>query len=239
MHKDLVDAVDQRTRYGEIPIPKGDLALLVLNGEVHDTKLSRGLMAAADYIVAVDGGYDHCLNMGVIPSLLLGDLDSIEAQPEGVPILAFNPAKNATDGEHAISLLAEYDFARIVLLGGLGPGRLDHVSYHFEALLGAVRNGESMAITDGKLWVEALKGPVSRQVHLADYFPEDMVVSLMPRTAIEELVLDGLKWAIDRRDLSVPTSLMVSNQTDPKRDNFKIALQEGELLLYLNTDETL
>jgi len=236
MHHDLVDMVDQTTTYGEMPEAKGDFALLVLNGVVHDTKLSRALMSAADFIVAVDAGYEHCLKLGVTPNLLMGDLDSIESQPEGVPILEFDPAKNATDGEHAIHWLANHQFARIILLGGLGPGRLDHVSYHLEALLGAARAGESMAITDGRLWVEAFVGPVARQIYLADYFPADMVVSLMPRTAIKELVLDGLEWAIDRRDITIPTSLTVSNQANPARNHFKLALREGELLLFLNTD---
>lgn len=93
-----------------------------------------------------------------------------------------------------------------------------------------------MAITDGKLWIEAFVGPVVRQVHLGKYFPESMVVSLMPRKAIKQLTLDGLEWGIDRRDLHVPTSLTVSNQTNPKRESFKLSFEAGELLLFLNTD---
>lgn len=236
MHKDLVDRIDQSTKYGELPKPKGGIAVLVLNGAVFDTELSRSLLAAADFVLAVDAGYDRCMVLGVVPDLLMGDLDSIAAQAVDVPVVAFDPDKNATDGEHAINFLAAYDFSRIVLLGGLGPGRLDHVSYHLEALLGAAREHESMAITDGKLWIEAFVGPVDRQVHLGKYFPESMVVSLMPRKAIKQLTLDGLEWGIDRRDLHVPTSLTVSNQTNPKRKCFKLSFEAGELLLFLNTD---
>ena len=238
MRKDRVDEIDQMTKHGDTPTPQGTLVVLVLSGEVYDTKLSRALMAAADFIIAVDAGYDHCLKLGVEPHLLMGDLDSIQSKPKEVPIIAFDPEKNATDGEHAIRMLSDYDFARIVLLGGLGPGRLDHVSYHLEALMGAARTGESMAITDGRLWVEAFVGPVARQVHFSNYFPRDMVVSLMPRKATKDLVLDGLEWAIDHRDLEVPTSLTVSNQANPHRDHFRLALREGELLLFLNTDQT-
>lgn len=236
MHKDLVDVIDQSTHYGDEPTPSGSLAVLVLNGAVYDTKLSRSLLAAADFIMAADAGFDHCLRLGVRPNLLMGDLDSINSKPKDIPTVAFDPAKNATDGEHALNYLVDTDFARIVLLGGLGPGRLDHVSYHLEALLGAARKQVSMSLTDGKLWVEAFKGPIARQVHLADFFPKDMVVSLMPRTAIKELVLDGLEWAIDRRDIEVPTSLTVSNQANPLRNSFKLSFCEGELLLFLNTD---
>ena len=32
-----------------------------------------------DLVIAVDGGYDHILQMGIVPDIILGDFDSVQA----------------------------------------------------------------------------------------------------------------------------------------------------------------
>lgn len=237
MPRDLVDKIDKIEKLGVIPEIHGSLVVLALGGAIYDTALSQKLLYAADFIMAADSGYDQCVKLGYPPDLLMGDLDSIQQKPTGTPILELNPAKNATDGEHALRQIQASHVSRIVLLGGLGPGRLDHVSYHLEALLGAAREGKSMSITDGRQWVTAFAGPSSQVIHFAKEMPKKMIVSLVPCTPIKDLDLKGLVWDIDHRDLQVPTSLCVSNQKDPQKEAFYLSLKEGELLLFLNPED--
>ena len=65
------------------------------------------VFADADQLVAVDGGLVHCVDLGVWPSVLLGDLDSAppalveQANLHQVRLLTFPADKDATDLELA------------------------------------------------------------------------------------------------------------------------------------------
>jgi hypothetical protein len=80
-------------------------------------------------VIAVDGGLDHALNVGLEPRYLVGDLDSVT--DEGLTWAARHASidrhptdKDRTDTELALVLAATLDPDRITLIGG--GDRLDH-----------------------------------------------------------------------------------------------------------------
>jgi len=84
----------------------------------------------ADLIIAADGGANHCLALGIVPDVLLGDLDSIEpgvlqkCQETGAAIHRYPERKNATDLELSLDFALEKGAEKVWLLGGHG-GRWD------------------------------------------------------------------------------------------------------------------
>ncbi|HAY66673.1 MAG TPA: thiamine diphosphokinase, partial [Acidimicrobiaceae bacterium] len=81
--------------------------VVVANGELpspHAAEMAQ-VFADADQLVAVDGGLVHCVDLGVWPSVLLGDLDSApptlveQANLHQVRLLTFPADKDATDLE--------------------------------------------------------------------------------------------------------------------------------------------
>ncbi len=78
-------------------------------------KIRRG-----SFIIAADGGYDTLKKNRIRPHLLLGDMDSINYEPDGIPVIRFPVRKNDTDISLAIKLCAEWGFNNIVLLGITG-----------------------------------------------------------------------------------------------------------------------
>jgi hypothetical protein len=80
-----------------------------------------------DLVVAADSGYDHAVAAGFRVDVLVGDLDSIEAEliPSHVIVERFPEDKDATDLELALSRVAVESPERIVVVGG-GGGRVDH-----------------------------------------------------------------------------------------------------------------
>ena len=84
-----------------------------------------------DEVIAVDGGLDVALAAGLIPTLLLGDLDSVSpsalgwAKQHGIPVVEHPADKDDTDTALALAhvaatgRLAETD---VVLLGGVDVG---------------------------------------------------------------------------------------------------------------------
>ena len=81
-------------------------AVLFVNGQAKPG-LEVSLLPG-DFLVAVDGGLRHLKRLGLKPDLLIGDLDSVDAdelaeiEEVGVEVLRFPPAKDQTDLELAL-----------------------------------------------------------------------------------------------------------------------------------------
>lgn len=107
--------------------------VIFANGTLPDPDSARGLIRPDDYLIAADGGSRHALAMGLIPAVVIGDLDSYDAPAKraggstpGAPrIIPFPADKNQTDLELALEYAVQAGFDEIVIIAALG-GRLDH-----------------------------------------------------------------------------------------------------------------
>ncbi len=105
-------------------------AVIFANGSLAHAPELDILVNQADLVIAADGGANHCNKLGIIPDILLGDLDSIDQavltvyQKKGVSIQRHPPRKDATDLELALDLALEKGARTIWLFGALG-GRWD------------------------------------------------------------------------------------------------------------------
>ena len=104
---------------------------------VAGSNLSAGLDAAlleeADLLIAVDRGADAVAAAGVVPSMLIGDMDSIDVRTRedfeaaGIETILLETAKDETDTEAALRLAVDRGADEITVLGALGGPRLDHL----------------------------------------------------------------------------------------------------------------
>lgn len=106
------------------------IAIIFANGNLDPTSKLDALLKKADLIIAADGGANHCAHLGIIPDVLLGDLDSIfpenleSYKTEGIAINHHPKRKDATDLELALDLAVEKGSRSVWLVGALG-GRWD------------------------------------------------------------------------------------------------------------------
>lgn len=106
-------------------------ALLVTGGEGPEAWVLKDRIASFDLICAADSGLDLLRGWGVLPDLIVGDMDSLsdpallDLYPQA-EILRLPRAKDESDTEAGLRCLAERGVDRIVLAGG-GLGRLDHL----------------------------------------------------------------------------------------------------------------
>jgi thiamine pyrophosphokinase len=81
------------------------------------------------YVVAADSGLTAADRWGIVPDLIVGDMDSVEpsllARYCGTPIERHPPEKDQTDTEIGLSRLWGQGFNRVTIAGGDG-GRIDH-----------------------------------------------------------------------------------------------------------------
>ena len=120
--------------------------------------------APGDVVLAADGGLRHCRAAGLRPDLLLGDFDSLDHLPEGIPHRRFPVDKDDTDTVLALKTGLEMGCGIFHLYGCTG-GRMDHTLANLQALAFLARKGargflydESFvftAVTDGRLVLPA------------------------------------------------------------------------------------
>jgi hypothetical protein len=90
---------------------------------------------AGDIIIAADGGYDSLVSRGYVPSILIGDFDSItSAIPNGITTVKHPKEKDETDMFLAYLEGVRLGYTEFVMLGATG-GRLDHTYANLALLL--------------------------------------------------------------------------------------------------------
>lgn len=135
-------------------------AAIFLNGSPDSESLIQGVVSRADLVVAADGGARYALAAGIVPDLIVGDMDSLgedlaqEAERRGASLQRHPARKDKMDGHLAILAAEERGATAAGLLCAAGgkPGAvfaLPHI------LLAAERIGlRSAVVADwGRMFV--------------------------------------------------------------------------------------
>lgn len=197
---------------------------LVANGEIASYSKTKALLATYEKIIAVDGGFNHCKNMGIIPDCVIGDLDSISSQelinyPE-VAIQKFPRDKNESDLELAIHLLLDQGVEALALFGVLGL-RTDHLLYTLYLL---THHSNKLIIESEKETIFCLQ----EKNHIPSF--SGQVLSLIPLNEVTGVTTEGLKWEI--HDATLDKKFMSLSNVSLE-DSFKVSLKTGDLLCCL------
>ena len=201
---------------------------------VAGSSLSAGLdpatLAAADLLVAVDGGAEALAEAGLLPSLLVGDMDSIaprtrEAfEQQGVEVVLLPTAKDETDTEVALRLLVDRGADDITLYGALGGPRLDHLVGNLLLLSARWLAGVTVRLVDELHEVFLAKGDASIEGE-----PGDLVSLLALTPEVEEVRTEGLEYALDGEPLYQSAGRALSNVMTGREA--RVTHGEGVLLL--------
>lgn len=208
------------------------LAIVFANGDLDPPADLKEQLAAADLIVAADGGALHCRALGIRPDVVIGDLDSLDAaartdiETQGVQVLSHQVEKDQTDLELALLYAKEGGAQEILVLAGLGR-RWDH---SFANLLLAAHpqfSSQRIFFLHGQqsLFI------IHRQAHLAAKVGER--VSLLPLGG-DALGVNtrGLKYPLNRETLVFGSSRGVSNVVD--EEGAEVELATGCLLCVIS-----
>ncbi len=171
-------------------------AVIFANGEIPDLPAARALLAPDDFLVAADGGSRYLAELGLLPGLLIGDLDSTPpAEAErlaraGVRIERYPPAKNETDLQLALHRVAAEGYRDVLVLGALG-GRLDQTLGNLALLTDPALSGCSLRLDDGSQEVFFITSMAEIRGARGD------VVSLLPFDGpVEGVVTENLMYPL-------------------------------------------
>lgn len=94
-----------------------------------------------DFVIAADAGYRICQGEAIVPSLLVGDFDSMD-QPTDFSNVCRSPVeKDDTDTMLAVKTGLAHGCTQFFFYGGTGGKRLDHTLANLQTLLYLRRHG--------------------------------------------------------------------------------------------------
>ncbi len=185
-------------------------AIVLVGGEVSPTAALRARVAAATWVVAADGGLRHAARLGLRPDLLVGDLDSLDAETRAAyPDLAteVHPTdKDALDLELALDAAAHRGAREVLVVGGLS-GRLDQTLATVAIAAARRATGLDVDVHDGIRSVWPLRPGETRQLALT---PGDRF-SLIALDAAVRVSVTGARYPLDRATLRRSEGRGVSN----------------------------
>jgi len=191
-----------------------------------------------EIVIAADSGYLTCRRFGIMPDILLGDLDSLDRSriPEeefaALHKRVVSPIKDDTDTQLAVEEAVRRGADNIVIVGGLG-GRLDHtLSTVF--LCGYLKSKNvGCTITDGRNRVRLLRATgnkVGMTVERGWRY-----LSLVALTDICRGVnISGVYYPLHDTTLTRDYAWAVSNEITA--DFAEISLTDGDLLVIESRD---
>lgn len=132
--------------------------LVVCAGEVSPQALARVEQPGDALVIAADGGYLRCRELGLVPRLIVGDFDSAPQPDQTAETLVFSSHKDDTDCMLALKEGLRRGCTRFTLLGATG-GRLDHTLASIQSLAFLAQHGASGTLLDTHTTIRLLEGP--------------------------------------------------------------------------------
>ena len=186
---------------------------------------------AFDYVMAVDGGYDHLQKIGVRADIVLGDFDSVSEEPKGIRACKFPRDKDDSDLQLTLTRLLAYDYDTVFVFGALG-GRLDHLMANLRVCANAAARGLEVTLVGMNETVHMLTGGHAWEQAQSE-IEEGKTISVMQvEGPVEGLFIRGLKWEGDDLKISEQPSLCLSNVTTG--EPILIGLDAGKVAIIVN-----
>jgi thiamine pyrophosphokinase len=205
--------------------------IVIAGGEASGREGWQTWVRGGDLVIGADGGAARALGWGLIPDLVVGDMDSLpaparaELEARGSRFVEHPRAKDETDLELALNAAVDAGADEIVVLGALG-GRLDHLLANVLLLALPRLKGVAVRIVDGQQQARLLRGGEAADL---EGQPGDLV-SLLPLGGdARGVTTTGLAWALAGDTLRFGFSRGVSNEMSGRVA--RVELQAGYLLV--------
>lgn len=200
--------------------------LIIANGQSENKTFIKNLAKKADFILALDGGADIALKAGIMPNLVLGDLDSVSPVAKnklGREKLLKISRQDNTDLEKGLDFARYFKVPDITVICAQGK-RLDFTLSNFSSVFNYID-----------------KANIVFKTAQADIFPlkksakfeckKDSKVSLIPMGNTTGLTLKNLKYSLKNATFKIGQTA-VSNIA--LKNNFEVSFKKGQLLVIIN-----
>jgi thiamine pyrophosphokinase len=190
------------------------VVFIVSGGELGDPSFFKEKVAktAPAAVICADGGARHLEVAGMIPTLIVGDMDSLDQVSQdryesmGARITRHRREKNETDTELALREAFGMTPSEVWIWGALGH-RIDHILANISLLVQGIRQGVEIRLIDS--WCEVFL--VTRRTVLEGEVGQ--TVSLLPFGGeVSGITLTGFEYPLTKALMEVGSPYGISNR---------------------------
>ena len=212
-------------------------AVVFLNGELDiDADACRAMVSEGDAVFCADGGANHAMAAGIVPDLVMGDMDSLCGgtrtwlESNGVEMKFFPAEKDCSDAELLLDHVCSEGFREIGVIAAAG-GRLDHQLANLLLLDRYAAQGVHVKFLYRSGFIECVIGKAevsvkNRKGWLFSFFP-------LSDTAV--VSLEGFKYGLDSYTAVRGATIGLSNIAES--DDALIAVHSGTIITMFQKDE--
>ena len=189
-------------------------------------------------IICADGGINNAAQLSLKADYLIGDFDSIDeellkrvknnstetgivngAVIENTEIL-YDPDQNKTDTRLAVELALKLAAEEIYIIAATG-GRMDHCLSNILELK-FINDKASVSLIDEYSEIKYSTKSIELRGEIGE------TLSIIPLSDIKELSYEGLKYPLNKADITAGTSLICNKFSE---NQAKISFESGEILI--------
>ena len=192
-------------------------AVIALAGEIHDSPLVRSALDGAGLIVAADSGANRLRQLGMLPHVVIGDLDSLAGddlfhlRSVGVEFQPHPTPQERTDGQVALELALQRGATSVILVGLFGGPRYDHAVANLYLLMHPDLRQVPTWSVNGWTALTALNGDGVRQAHFQGQIGDYVSITAVSER-VEGITTVGLKWPLQDATFTRGLNQGVSNE---------------------------
>lgn len=200
--------------------------LIIANGQEENKTFIKTYAKQADFILALDGGADIALKAGIMPNLVIGDLDSISPNAKnkiGKEKLLKVSRQDNTDLEKGLDFARYFKVQNITIICAQG-GRLDFTLSNFSSVFNYIDKANIVFKTSSCDIYPIIK---SKKFECK----KGAKISLIPMGNTTGLTLKNLKYSLKNATFKIGQTA-VSNIAI--KNNFEVSFKKGQLLVIIN-----
>lgn len=203
--------------------------IIFANGSLPTPEKARALIRTDDFILCADGGTRHAISLGLVPNVVIGDLDSVTEEERrkmkelGVEMIRHPADKNETDLELAIDHALALKPDQILILAALG-GRMDQALANITLLSDPRLSTFDIRLADGVEEIFFCRDQARVEGRSGD------IVSLIPWLGeVTGVFTENLRWHLHYETLYPDKTRGISNEMTA--DVATISIKSGLLLI--------
>ncbi len=200
--------------------------VIIGGSEIRNYPLMRQYLRPDDYVIYCDCGLKHADNLGVEPSLVIGDFDS-HPKPENMQnVIELPVIKDDTDTIFAVKEAMRRGYDDVLMLGVTG-GREDMTLGNIYALLMLKMNGITAMIADDYSEISIIQTCEEKHVKWGWKF-----FSILNITGTASgITVTGAKYNLNDAVIAPEFQYGISNEVLSPENDSVISLKNGYLLL--------
>ena len=193
------------------------------NGDFPNHPYPFEVLDKADTIICCDGAADELIRIGKIPSVIVGDLDSLshEAKLKFSDIIIHIPDQETNDQTKAVNWALKSGFKDLVIIGNTGR-REDHTIANISLLSDYAKLANIRCLTNTGIFT-----PISKTTTFNSFAGQQ--VSIFSLSKGTRITSHNLKYQLNNLILD---KLWMGTLNEATGSDFILEFEEGELIVY-------